>query len=92
MARLFGQLNNNSLCGPTGCAQGVPAKSQRKTKGGLFTWAVLMGDTAVKPLLGHDKEIASPVLTAIICYIYIHYYDTKFPFLPLYYEQFEAFC
>lgn len=42
-----------------------------------------VGDTAVKPLLSQDKAIASPVQTAIICFIYIHYYLTQnFHFSP----------
>lgn len=57
MVRVFGQLKDDSLCGPTGRAQRVPAKSKGKTKGGPFAWAVLVGDAAVKPLLRQDKEI-----------------------------------
>lgn len=74
MVRLFGKLNNDSLCGPTGCAQRVPAKSKSKTKT-LFTWAVLMGDAAVKTLLRQDKEITTSSSDSNYSwYIYIYTY------------------
>lgn len=92
MARLFGQLNN-SLWGPTGCTQGEPAKSKWKTKGGLFKRAVLTGEPAVKPLLRQDKRNCQSTSDGnYLFYIYTFLFDTKFPFLCLYYEGFKAFC
>lgn len=43
MVRVIGQLKDDSLCGPTGRAQRVPAKSKGKTKGGPFAWGYARG-------------------------------------------------
>jgi len=69
MVRLSGQLRDDSLRHPTGCAQGILAKSN--TKGGLSMWVVLTEDTAVKPFLKQDKEISSSSSDSNnYCYIY----------------------